>query len=308
MALKISVAPTVEPISLIEAKAHLRLDSGSLADNISTVQSIVPGEHVIAAAYSLAGTAVDVQGYNVVVNLNSGTNGSGGTVDVKLQDSDDNLTFADVIGGAFTQVTESNDNAVQEKAYTGGKRYLKAVATVAGATCAFGVDILKYAPYSTEDTLISGYIKAAREYCESFQNRAYINRTYELWLDEFPAKSYIELPMPPLSSVTSVEYYDTANTKSTMSSSDYFVDVKSEPGRLCLAYGKSWPSTTLREFSGVCITYVAGYGVAVANVPELPRLAILLLIGDYYQNREAGEASKATITAVERLLWMERSL
>jgi uncharacterized phiE125 gp8 family phage protein len=263
---------------------------------------------VIAAAYSLVGTAVDVQGYNVVVNLNSGTNGAGGTVDVKLQDSDDNATYTDVVSGAFTQVTEANDNAVQEKAYTGGKCYLKVVCTVATATCDFGVDILKYAPYSTEDTLISGYIKAAREDCESFQNRSYINRTYELWLDEFPSKDYIELPMPPLVSVTSLDIYDTSNVKTSDTTlTDYFIDTKSEPGKLCLAYGKSWPSTTLRPNNGVCVVYTAGYGATSASVPQNVILAMLLLITAAYEHRSGKELDQS-IKAAESLLWKERVL
>jgi len=36
---------------------------------------------------------------------------------------------------------------------------------------------------TAEDVLISSLIKAARQYCENYQRRAYITQTWELWLD-----------------------------------------------------------------------------------------------------------------------------
>ncbi len=309
MALKLKTAPAIEPLTLSEVKAHLRLDSGSLADNIITAQSITPGAHVVAANYSLVGAGVDVFGYRVLVNLNSGANGADGTVDAKIQESDDNLTWTDWIGGAFVQVTAANDNAVQELEYTGSKQYVRVVATVAGATCEFGADIITEQPYSAEDDFLSDKIIAAREYCEDFQNRAYLTQTWDLWLDSFPSGGCIRIPLPPLQSVTSIKYYDTANVEATMAIADYFVDDKSEPGRLSLAYGKSWPSTTLRPVNGVCIEFVAGYGNAAAAVPKKVKQAMLLLIGHWYVNREAaltGAVSKEIEFAVHALLWMDR--
>ena len=311
MALKLKTAPTIEPISLTEAKLHLRLSSGSLADNLTTVQSITPGAHVIAAAYSLVGTGVDVLGYRAIVNLNSGTNGAGGTVDVKIQESDDNVTYTDWTGGSFVQVTTANDNAVQEKEYTGTKRYIRVVATVAVATCDFSVDIIKEQPYSAEDTLISGLITAARIFCEKFQNRAYVTQTWYLWLDDFPSKDYIEIPLPPMlaAPVPVVTYYDTDDTVATFASTYYFVDTVSEPARIMLNYSETWPSTTLRPANAVCVEFTAGYGATAADVPQVVRQAMLLLVGHWHEQREAvltGAISKEIEFAVKALLWLDR--
>lgn len=159
----------------------------------------------------------------------------------------------------------------------------------------------------TEDVLIQSYIKTARIYAEGIQNRAFITQTWELWLDGFPCGDHIDIPLPPLQSVTSIDYYDTANVKTTITASDYFVDTKSEPGRTVLAYGKSWPSTTLRPANGVCVTFVAGYGIAEL-VPQTVKQAIFLIIGHLYEHREAITDKPLTEVpmAVESLLSLDR--
>ena len=307
MALKISTQPATEPLSLVEAKLHLRVDSGSFADNLTSVQSIVPGAHIVAASYSLIGTAADVLGYSTVVLLESGTNGSNGTVDVKLQESDDNVTFTDVASGAFTQVTTANDNATYEKAYTGVKHHLRVVCTVAVIACEFGVSIVKSAPTSAEDTLITSLIKAARSYCEKFQNRAYITQTWELWLDEFPSLGYLMIPLPPLISIGSIKYYDVGDNEFDFANTNYYVDTKNEPGWVVLNSTSNWPSTTLRPANGVCVTFTCGYGVA-SDVPCDTIAAIKLLLGHLYEHREAvtiGTVNELPL-AVKSLLWMDR--
>ena len=303
--LKLKTAPTVEPISLAEAKLHLRLDPG-VAGDTSIVSTIAHGSHAVAAAYSLIGTPIDITGYGIVANLICLTNGASGTVDVKLQDSDDGTTWVDVTGGAFTQVTAANDNATYSKTYTGIKKYIRAVATVAVSDCDFGVDIVKSGGTSVEDNLITQLIQAAREYCQDYQNRAYCTQTWYLWLDEWP--EYIKVPLPPLVSVTSIKYYDTTNAEATMTASDYYADTNSTPGRVVLAWGKTWPGTTLRPANGICVEFVCGYGAA-STVPAAVKQAMLLLIAHWYENREAGSDKPLTLVpaAVDSLLWTERT-
>ena len=163
---------------------------------------------------------------------------------------------------------------------------------------------------ATEDALINSLITTARQYCEGYQRRNYITQTWELWLDDFPPLIYINIPLPPLQSVTHVKYYGTDDTEYTFSSDDYFVDTKSEPGRVSLGYIKQWPSTTLRPVNGVCVTFVAGYGDADTDIPQSVKQAMLLLIAAWYEQREAFTTSGINISvvpmAVDALLWLDR--
>jgi len=223
-----------------------------------------------------------------VVYLSSGTNLATGTVDVKLQESDDDVTYTDVTSGAFTQVTTANDNATQEKAYSGIKQYLRVVASVLNAACSFGVNIVTTAPQSVEDDYITSLIKTARRMIELHTNRRLITQTWDLVADQFPTTSNIVVPYPPLQSITSVKYYDVDSTVATFTSDDYEVDTYSEPGQIVLGYGNSWPSTTLRTANGIVIEYICGYGDAATDVPDMYKQAIKILAAEMYEHREAG--------------------
>lgn len=159
---------------------------------------------------------------------------------------------------------------------------------------------------TTEDTYLGTLITAAREYCEMFQNRAFVSQTWELTLDTWPCFP-LKLPMPQLVSVTSIKYYDTANVETTWASSNYFVDVDSETGRVGLGYNISLPTTTLRPINAVKIRYVAGYADAAA-VPLRTKQAILMLVGHMHENRETVSPVdlKEIPFAVSSLLWLDR--
>lgn len=137
-----------------------------------------------------------------------------------------------------------------------------------------------------DDVLIEGLVKAVREYLEvHVLRRALLTQTWDMYLDAWPESDRVAIPLPPLQSVTYVKYTDDTGAISTFASSSYLVDTVSEPGRLVLKSGYTWPGTTLQVVNGVNVRFVCGWSAA-ASVPKPIKQAILLMVGDLYENRE----------------------
>ena len=161
-----------------------------------------------------------------------------------------------------------------------------------------------------DDSLITALIKTARRWCEGFQGRVYVTQSWDLYLDAFPDGDYIEIPMPPLQSIVSLSYKDSAGVTQTVSfvdpsgtvlteTDDYRISSFRQPGRIYLRSEKSWP-TTLDESDAVWISFVSGYGLA-ADVPDEVKTAILLKLSDLYENRGDQEAPARYEMAAEAL-------
>lgn len=153
--------------------------------------------------------------------------------------------------------------------------------------------------HDEDDDLIDLFISAARgnlDARDGWLGRAICTQTWELSLDSFPVRE-VQLPFAPLQSIVSVKYDDAAAVEQTVSAGDYQHDVTSEPGRLVLGPDSSWPSIN-DTVNAVRIRYVAGYGVAV-DVPAPIRAAILLMVGDLYENRAAQVINAGPIGRVD---------
>lgn len=135
---------------------------------------------------------------------------------------------------------------------------------------------------SGEDTLITSYIKSARELGEGLARRAFITQTLELVISAWSRTGVLKLPRPPLQSVTSVKYKDSNGEEYTWT--DYVVDERSEPGVVVL---KSTPSVGLFESGAIAVRFVAGYGAAATAVPNAFVQGVLLTVAHWYENREA---------------------
>jgi len=156
--------------------------------------------------------------------------------------------------------------------------------------------------HDEDDTLISALIPAAREHVEAVTKRVLITQEWTWKLDAFPCQ--FNMPKPPLQSVESITYVDSAGNTQTLDAAEYRVDNDCEPGRITEAYDASWPTTRLVT-NAVTVAFTAGYGQAGTDVPQPIRQAILLLIGHWYENRESvavGVSVAELPQAVEALL------
>lgn len=163
---------------------------------------------------------------------------------------------------------------------------------------------------TAETNYLTGLIKAAREYCERYQNRAYITQTWEISLDEFPVDdSYIEIPKGKLQSITSVIYTDSAGTATTLTvNTDYIVSIRGIRGRISPPYGDTWPTASLWPLDPIVITFVCGYGDTAATVPQTAIQAMYMLISYWWDNRTAAAETvpKEVEFAVKALLTPDR--
>ena len=152
---------------------------------------------------------------------------------------------------------------------------------------------------SGEAGAVSLFISAVRDRAETITRRALLTQTWELVLNDFPGSmGGIILPLPPLQSVASITYVDTAGALQTLDSALYQVDSDSEPARIFSAYGTYWPET---QESPACvrIRFICGYGDTSDTVPAAIRQWILMNVANLYENRETETVASGRLTMVD---------
>ena len=144
-----------------------------------------------------------------------------------------------------------------------------------------------------DDDYIRALIAASVPVAENMTNRSLMLQSWALYLDEFPKNNCpIELPFPPLRSVTAVTYTDLNGQAQTLATTEYQVDDKSIVGMIALKSGKTWPETQEEGLNSVRINFTCGYlSPEMADpteddkanmLPKAIRQALMLLIGTWY--------------------------
>jgi len=136
---------------------------------------------------------------------------------------------------------------------------------------------------TADDTYITSIIKAATQLSEEYTNRFFIDTVIEQTCSDFAQLQ--TLFKSKVSAVAHVKYYDSDNSLQTLSSTIYDTQLQYEPSQIQLADDKSFPEITKRN-DAVVARYTVGYGTA-SDVPEIIKQAILLTIGNFYQNRNS---------------------
>ncbi len=126
---------------------------------------------------------------------------------------------------------------------------------------------------TSQDTLILNKIKAARQWIEKFCGLAMISQTVEMRLPYIP--KFIHLECQPYLSGLVIQYQDGDDVQQTLSSTEYDIDDFSAPTKIKVFRIPTISCDT--KVNPVVITYVAGYGAAVTDVPESLREATLIL-------------------------------
>lgn len=149
--------------------------------------------------------------------------------------------------------------------------------------------------HADEDTLIASLVSAATAHLDGWSGvlgRALVTQT---WRQDFPCfAAKLRLALAPLSSLSSVTYYDTDNASQTLSSDIYQALSDGIGPYVTLKADQVWPNVYGRV-DAVRVTYVTGYGAASA-VPQPIKQAMLLMIGHWYDARE--EATMQTLRRI----------
>jgi len=152
------------------------------------------------------------------------------------------------------------------------------------------------------DARLTQLIAAARRKFERYTNRRLINQTLAIYLDQWPHGKVITMPISPISSVTSVQYYDADDVLQTLSAANYVTDFISEPNRINLIDGEVWPDLKIGRPNRIKIIVVAGYGAASTDVPEGMITAMLMMIEKAFDRPD-----KNYMDAIDRVLIAEMS-
>jgi len=135
-----------------------------------------------------------------------------------------------------------------------------------------------------EDSMIEGFITAARMAAEEYLGRAFIQQTIKTILDYWPGNVF-ELPRPPLISIDKIAALDEDDSETVYNSDNYYVITTSEPGKVTIKRGTASPINTSRDYGRFIIQSKHGYGSSASDVPQLIRDAIKVWAMSIYENR-----------------------
>lgn len=132
---------------------------------------------------------------------------------------------------------------------------------------------------TVEDSLITGLVASARDYVEAYTGIAIASRGITVKCDTFD--DLAALSIAPVSAVASISYVDTSGATQTLAGTVYELRADGLTGSIALKYNQAWPE--IQPGSRITVVATVGY----ATTPESLKLAILLLIALWYDNRAA---------------------
>lgn len=159
---------------------------------------------------------------------------------------------------------------------------------------------------SHEDTFLERVLRSVTARLDGYYGdlgRCLIDQSWKIELQQWCAP--IRLPLTPVSAITHIKYYDTANVQQTWDAANYSLHEDVLGPFIHLTWNVQPPNLYVHRLDNIEIEFVSGYGAAETSIPEPIREAALLWIGDSYEHRESivtGTIAAQIPQAVERLL------
>jgi len=157
--------------------------------------------------------------------------------------------------------------------------------------------------HSDEDDDLDTLIADVREALEREHWTQFCTATYDQYFDSFGDP--MTLRRPPVGTVASVKYTDTAGDEQTVAATVWEQGLVNKVGVVRLKYDQVWPSDKRSHPDSVVIRFTAGYGGAAA-VPGGIRRAMKMFCEHLYDPARGRIVMNATVTkvpfAVEHLM------
>ncbi len=138
-----------------------------------------------------------------------------------------------------------------------------------------------------DDTLLTAMVDAATDHLDGWPGvlgRCLVN---QVWRQDFA--KWVKTMRLPFGDITTVvvKYSDVDDAEQTVSSALYEVLEDHRGSFVCFRDAFTNPALYDDRSEPVRITLTAGYGAAAADVPQAIRHAAMMLVGHWYEQREA---------------------
>jgi uncharacterized phiE125 gp8 family phage protein len=150
--------------------------------------------------------------------------------------------------------------------------------------------------HNDDDTYINTLISAARRLIEQRYDLALLQQNWSVYVDCWPRDGIFKLPLFPLLAIIDVNYYGDDDVAATLDHAHYYLDGATNPSRLVLRNGRSFPAPG-RRVNGIELKLTAGFGATAASVPTQIKQALLIILSDWYASRGDVDAGQIPISA-----------
>jgi uncharacterized phiE125 gp8 family phage protein len=151
-----------------------------------------------------------------------------------------------------------------------------------------------------QDGLLASYLRAALAAIEGRTGKAILQRRFKLVLEAWRDGAEQALPVAPVAAIVSVTLVSAAGDENVVSSSTYRLVADFQRPKLA---GLGCLLPNVPNDGRVEIVFDAGFGAVWAEVPADLQQAVLLLAGQYYEQRnEFGAGSVGLPAPVQALI------